>query len=53
MGVFIGDKKNRGKGIGKESIKLILEYGFKILNLNNVMLNVFSFNEKAIEAYKV
>ena len=52
MGVFIGDEENRGKGMGKESIKLILEYGFKILNLNNVMLNVFSFNEKAIEAYK-
>lgn len=52
LGIFIGDEKNRGKGYGKEAIKLLLEYGFNNLNLNNVMLSVFSFNKKAIKVYE-
>lgn len=52
LGVFIGQKENRNKGYGKESIKLLLNYGFNTLNLNNVMLKVFSFNDRAISTYK-
>ncbi|MDA3809198.1 MAG: GNAT family protein [Spirochaetaceae bacterium] len=52
MGIFIGDKNNHNKGYGKEAIELILSYGFKVLNLHNIMLKVFSFNKNAIEAYK-
>ncbi len=50
--VFIGEKENRNKGYGKESIKLMLNYGFNVLNLNNIMIKVFSFNENAINTYK-
>ena len=50
--IFIGDKKNRGQGYGKEAIKLLLDYGFNNLNLNNIMLKVFSFNKKAIKLYE-
>lgn len=52
LGIFIGDKNNWGKGFGTEAIKLILEFGFKILNLHNIMLRVYSFNERAIKVYK-
>ena len=52
LGIFIGDEDNRGKGYGKEAIKLLLEYGFNNLNLNNIMLNVYSFNKKAIKVYE-
>lgn len=52
LGVFIGEKADRNKGYGKESIKLILDYGFNTLNLNNIILKVYSFNEKAIKTYK-
>lgn len=52
LGIFIGEKKNRCKGYGRESIKLILNYGFNTLNLNNIMLTVYSFNERAIKTYK-
>ena len=31
---------------------MLLAYGFKILNLNNVMLKVFSFNQRAIRSYE-
>lgn len=52
LGIFIGEKENRNKGYGKESIKLILDYGFNTLNLNNIMLTVYSFNQRAINTYK-
>jgi RimJ/RimL family protein N-acetyltransferase len=52
VGIFIGDEENRNKGFGTESLKLLIDYGFDYLNLNNIMLKVFSFNERAISCYK-
>ena len=52
VGLFIGDEENRNKGYGKEVLNLLLNYGFDYLNLNNIMLKVFSFNERAINCYK-
>ena len=51
FGIFIGEEENRNIGLGTESAKLLLEFGFRILNLNNIMLRVFSFNAGAIKAY--
>ena len=52
LGIFIGDKSGRNKGYGTEAIRLILEYGFKYLNLNNIKLDVLEFNERAQACYK-
>jgi len=52
VGLFIGDEENRNQGYGQEALDLLLEYGFQYLNLNNIMLKVFSFNERAIQCYK-
>lgn len=52
IGIFIGEEKYRGKGIGKEVIDLLLDYGFNYLRLHNIDLAVFSFNENAIKCYK-
>ena len=52
VGVFIGEEENRGKSYGMEALKLLISYGFDYLNLNNIMLNVYSFNESAIKCYK-
>lgn len=52
VGIFIGDKENRGKAYGSEALELLIDYGFNKLNLNNIMLTVFSFNEPAIACYK-
>lgn len=52
IGIFIGAEENRNKGYGTEVLNLLLDYGFNYLNMNNIMLNVKSFNERAIACYK-
>src|SRR5574344_294464 len=52
LGIFIGEESDRNKGYGTEAIKLLLDYGFNQLNLHNISLNAFSFNLRAIAAYK-
>ncbi|WBW97337.1 GNAT family N-acetyltransferase [Oceanirhabdus sp. W0125-5] len=52
LGIFIGEEEHRGNGYGVEAIELILSHGFRVLGLNNVILRVFSFNERAIRAYE-
>lgn len=52
LGIFIGDKDYRDKGYGTEAIKLILEYGFKYLNLKNINLDLVSVNERAYRCYQ-
>ena len=52
VGIFIGEEENRNKGYGCEALKLLISYGFDYLNLNNIMLSVYSFNENAISCYK-
>ena len=52
FGIDIGDKTYWDQGYGQEATKLILDYGFNLLNLNNIMLGVFSYNQRAINCYK-
>jgi aryl-alcohol dehydrogenase-like predicted oxidoreductase len=52
LGIIIGDKNYWGKGIATEATELIVNYGFYILNLNEIELGVTSDNIAAIRAYK-
>ena len=52
LGIFIGEENNKSKGFGTEAIKLLLDYGFNQLNLNNIMLKLIGFNERALKCYK-
>ena len=52
LGIFIGDKEYRSKGYGTEAVRLILDYGFNYLNLNNIKLDLMSFNERALKCYQ-
>lgn len=51
LGIFIGDKDYRSKGYGTEAIKMLLEYGFKYLNLHSIRLDVLDVNERAHKCY--
>ena len=49
---MIGDKKYWNQGLGTETIKLLLDFGFNIHNLNNIMLTVFDYNKRAQKVYE-
>lgn len=51
LGIFIGDKDYRNCGYGTEAIKMILEFGFNYMNLNNINLDLVDFNERALKCY--
>ena len=51
LGIFIGEEKNHGKGYGSEAIKLLTNYGFKILRLHSIYLRTYDFNERAQKSY--
>ncbi len=52
IGIFIGDEANRNQGYGAEAMGLLVDFGFNYLNLNNIMLKVFAFNQRAIHCYQ-
>jgi RimJ/RimL family protein N-acetyltransferase len=51
FGCFIGERECWGQGYGTEATRLTLDYGFTGLGLHNIMLTVYSSNERAIRAY--
>ncbi len=52
IGICIGNKKFWNQGYGEEALRLLLSYSFNYLNLRNIMLEVYSTNERAINCYK-
>ena len=50
--IGIGDESFTGKGLGKEAMRLILDYGFNELNFYGIHLNVISYNKTAIRLYE-
>lgn len=52
FGILIGEADARGKGIGTEVTRLMADYAFSVLGLNNVMLRVHAYNAGAIRAYE-
>ncbi|MGC5327936.1 GNAT family N-acetyltransferase [Brevibacillus sp. SYSU BS000544] len=50
--IAIDHSEHQGKGYGKEALLLMLDYGFGILNLHRIELNVFSYNDRAIHVYE-
>lgn len=51
LGIFIGEDSFRSNGYGKEAIDLLLEYGFKYLNLHTIKLDLIDVNERAHKCY--
>ena len=52
IGVMLGNPKYQRKGYGMEALNLLLDYGFSFLNLRNIYLKVFEYNEAAYNLYK-
>jgi len=52
FGISIGAKDQWNKGFGSEALRLIVDYGFRTLNLNRILLHVYAFNERAKHVYE-
>lgn len=52
LGIVIGEKEYWDDGYGQEATKLLLDYGFNLLNFHNIMLGVLAFNKRAISCYE-
>jgi RimJ/RimL family protein N-acetyltransferase len=53
LGITIGERDYWGRGYGREAVRLMLDYAFRVRNLRRVWLEVHATNERAIRAYKV
>ena len=52
VGIFIGDKRFWNKGYGTEAMKLLVGYGFDILNFHSINLHVYETNPRAKRSYE-
>ena len=52
LGILVGDKQCWGRGYGTEAIRLILDYGFRRLNLHKITLGVYADHRAAMSVYK-
>ncbi|MDT8717319.1 GNAT family N-acetyltransferase [Clostridium sp. 19966] len=50
--IGIGEYDFHGKGLAKEALTLLLDFGFSELNLHKIQLNVLQYNERAIKLYE-
>lgn len=47
VGLFLGGREDRGQGIGCAALRLLLEYGFTVRNLERIYAEVYGFNAPA------
>lgn len=52
LGIYIGERSGRGRGLGKEVMQLALAYAFRDVNLHKVYLKVLASNANAIRLYE-
>ncbi|GGH77177.1 GNAT family N-acetyltransferase [Pullulanibacillus pueri] len=50
--ISIFEQAYLGRGYGTEAMGLLLVFGFDVLNLHRVGLDVYSFNSRAIKSYE-
>src|SRR5262245_61997852 len=51
LGITIGDRDYWSKGYGREVVRLLVDYAFRLLNMNRVWLTTNAGNERAIRSY--
>ena len=50
-GVFIGEESEKGKGIGTESLGLVMQFSFKELGLHKLFARAFANNPASINSF--
>ncbi|WP_068875084.1 MULTISPECIES: GNAT family N-acetyltransferase [unclassified Phenylobacterium] len=52
LGIFVGDRNDRGAGLGRGAVALLLDYAFRGLDLHRVSLEVLASNGPARRLYE-
>ncbi|MFX1299707.1 MAG: GNAT family N-acetyltransferase [Promethearchaeota archaeon] len=52
LGIAMQNKRYWGKGLGTEAIRLLVDFGFNIINLHRIYLTVFENNPRAERVYE-
>lgn len=52
FGIAIGEKNYWGNNHGSEAARLLIDYGFKQLNLHRITSFVYEFNDRSIKMHK-
>jgi RimJ/RimL family protein N-acetyltransferase len=51
LGIMIGDRAYWGRGYGRDTVNVLLDYGFRYLGARRVGLTTHAKNERAIRCY--
>ncbi|MGB7394560.1 MAG: GNAT family protein [Pricia sp.] len=52
LGIIVLEKENRNRGIGSETIRLLTEYAFSVLDLRQVYANVIEGNSASVHLFE-
>jgi len=52
VSIYIGDKKYKGKGYGTDTLKTLMDYGFRELNLHMIFGEIFEYNMANIKLFE-
>jgi len=52
VGLFIGVPELWDRGLGRDALRTLVNYGFTQLNLHRIYLRVFAENKRAVRAYE-
>ncbi len=51
LGILIGDKGNRGKGLATQTLELMMPYCFEVLGLHQMYCNILENNEESLKLF--
>ncbi|MEX0749817.1 MAG: GNAT family protein [Dehalococcoidia bacterium] len=52
LGIMIGEKECWSQGFGTDALRTLVRFGFDEMNFNRIVLQVFSYNPRAIACYR-
>lgn len=52
IGIAIGDKSRWDRGYGTDAMQVLCRFGFEVMNLHRLELDVYAFNERARRVYE-